>query len=114
MIEVKEWITYPKEDEYPENEAGGLGGWVNGEKFEEYITQYDTVAHPYLEAIRKDVIAKGLRLTGEQHQHQPNGVPLFTDGTVSTFSYRGWGDLMAAIWNSEENTDKYRYMDFYM
>jgi hypothetical protein len=32
---------------------------------------------------------------------------------VATFSYRGWGDIMAAIWSEEENKD-YNYMDFYM
>jgi hypothetical protein len=114
MIEVVDWIDYPKKGEYPENNAGGLGGWVDGESFEEYLEEYGSSVHPYLEAIRKDVVAKSLRLTGEQHQHHPNGVPLFNDGTVSLFSYRAWGDLMAAIWNSEEKTDQYQYMDFYM
>ena len=40
--------------------------------------------------------------------------PVFDDGTVGSFSFRAWGDLMAAIWNTEENTNKYSYMDFYM
>lgn len=113
-ITVVDWIDYPKNGEYPENDAGGLGGWIHGENFDEYLSAYDPDVHPYLKAIRDDVVAKGLRLTGEQHQHRPNGVPLFSDGTVSTFSYRAWGDLMAAIWNSAENTDQYEYMSFYM
>ena len=40
-------------------------------------------------------------------------MPLFSDGKVATFSFRGWGDLMAAIWSEAEDKD-YGYMDFYM
>ncbi len=38
---------------------------------------------------------------------------MFNDGTAGMFSFRAWGDLMAAIWAEHENRD-YGYMDFYM
>jgi hypothetical protein len=51
-------------------------------------------------------------MTGQEHQYN-SGVPVFSDGKVATYTYRGWGDLMAAIWATEEDKD-YHYMDFYM
>jgi hypothetical protein len=46
-------------------------------------------------------------------QREVEGVPVFEDETISTFSYRAWGDLLSAIWSEEENKD-YNYMAFYM
>ena len=66
----------------------------------------------YVEAIRESVLEKNIRYTGDEHQEEPDGVPLFEDVTVALFSYRGWGDLMAAIWSEKEDKD-YSYMDFY-
>jgi hypothetical protein len=40
--------------------------------------------------------------------------PVFDDGTVGGFSFRAWGDLLAAVWNTAEGTTKYSYMSFYM
>ena len=50
-------------------------------------------------------------LTGEQLQEKYND---YLDGTYITFSWRGWGDLMAAYMNSKIKKRKYHYMDFYM
>jgi len=80
---------------------------------EDYIENWDHEVTPYLEAIRRSVIKNGFRLTGEDHQYRDCGVPLFEDLTIAEFSFRAWGDLMAAIWAEEENKD-YHYMDFYM
>lgn len=113
-ITVVDWIDYSQAESYPDNFVGGMGGWVNGENFDEFKAEFQEMSHPYLDALRESVVAKQLKMTGDGHQHRPKGVPLFSDGTVSTFSYRGWGDLMAAIWNSEEPDRKYQYMDFYM
>jgi hypothetical protein len=37
---------------------------------------------------------------------------MFSDGSVATFSLRGWGDLLAAVYSERDNKD-YCYMDFY-
>lgn len=106
------WIEYDKEELF-DRCIRTTGGWVDGHKWDEYISSWPDEAKPYLEAIRADVLAKGLRLTGEQHQYSDCGMPKFPDNTVAAFSFRAWGDLMAAIWNTEEGVSKYSYIDFY-
>lgn len=115
-MKVKEWIAY---DEVGDREdiVAWLGGWFNwerkGNRWKDYLSEYDPIAHPYLEAIRESVLEHGLRFGGDVHQQHPEGVPLFEDNMVATFSYRAWGDLMAAIWSEAHDTD-YTYMTFYM
>ena len=123
-MKVIKWISYKESEKYPES-VSCLGGWFNagyihpgkenekGQRWKDYIEIWKDEVKPYLEAIRKDVLKKGFKLTGENHQYSPDGVPLFEDKTVASFSYRAWGDLMAAIWSEEEDKD-YSYMDFYM
>ncbi len=65
----------------------------------------------YIEALRKKIIADNIKCAGDIHQDKM--VPLFNDNTVGLFSWRAWGDLMAAIWSEEENKD-YCYLQFYM
>lgn len=113
-IEIQAWVAFKDLDKYPQNKAGHLGGWVKGENFDEYLERYDESVHKYLIAIKEYVIAHQSYSTGEEHQYSSNGIPLFTDGTISAFSWRGWGDLMAAIKNSDTGTQDYQYMDFYM
>lgn len=91
--------------------VGGLGGWVSGHKWSDYLERQDPRIHHYFEAIRASVIERNLRESG--YWHQRGGEPIFSDGTYGAFSFRGWGDLLAAIWNTEEGTDAYSYMDFY-
>ena len=94
---VVEWISN-KDASAKEQAVGGLGGWFgykenrDGEKlvdadhrWKDYVEIWRPEVRPYLEAIRASVIAKGLRLTGEQHQSDEKGVPLFGDGKVATF-----------------------------
>ena len=64
----------------------------------------------YAEAIRRAVLKDKLRWTGREHQQF--GTPRFSDGTVGSFTFRAWGDIMAAIWSEEEDKD-YNYMNFY-
>lgn len=109
-MKVSEWISY-EDAESRECSIGGLGGWFDdGHRWEDYALQTEIPA--YAEAIRESVIERQLRYTGGEHQNREDGVPLFENGTVGIFSYRAWGDLMAAIWSTKEDKD-YSYMDFY-
>ena len=111
-MKVKEWISYNDARNYTDS-IGGMGGFFsNGMRWSNYIERIADDYKPYYEAVRADVIEKKIRLTGDRHQYGDAGVPLFEDDTVGTFSYRAWGDLMAAIWSEHENKD-YSYMDFY-
>lgn len=113
-LTVVDWIPCDYNDGKKEG-VGSMGGFFEyGMRWKDYLARWEKRPEsiPYLEAIRCDVLVKKLRLTGEQHQYSEAGCPLFSDGTVGRFSYRGWGDLMAAIWAEEENTD-YCYLDFY-
>lgn len=111
-MKVAKWIPYKESENYTES-VGGLGGFFkNGMRWKDFIESFTNETKPYFEAIRTDVIEKGLRLNGDQHQYSDSGVPLFEDNTVGKFSYRAWGDLMAAIWSEQEDKD-YSYMDFY-
>lgn len=134
-VKVVDWIA---DNETGEREVavGGMGGWFGvdqsvdlnesiddeekrekrwnaGHRWKDYIESFKPHVRPYLEAIRADVVVKGIRMTGEQHQYSDSGTPVFSDGKIASFSYRGWGDLMAAIWAEAENKN-YSYMDFYM
>ena len=113
-MKVIEWVAYDYDKpEYPQNALGGMGGWFqNGYRFKDYLEEYDESVHPYINAFREAVLEMKLKEGGDWHQNW-DGTPKFDDGTVSTFSYRAWGDIMAAIWSTEENKD-YNYMDFYM
>jgi hypothetical protein len=112
-MKVKGWISYDDADELTSS-VGGMGGWFqNGLRWKDYIETANFLQVPYFEAIRKEIIAKGIRYTGQEHQYSDSGVPVFDDGTCGSFSFRAWGDLMAAIWSTEEDKD-YCYMDFYM
>lgn len=111
QIFVKKWIAW---DSALENaDIGMMGGYVKkGMRWPDYERLLQREHKRYFEALRKEIIKKEIKITGDQHQRLPDGAPLFNDGTVGRFSYRAWGDLMAAIWSTEENKD-YEFMDFY-
>ena len=88
-------------------------GKIEGQRWPDYLVNFKPVSFPYLEALKKEIVSKNIRYTGEDHQNADDGVPVFSDGTVLVLSWRAWGDLMAAVWSTEENKD-YCYMDFYM
>ena len=112
-MKVEKWISYREAQGFKDS-CGSMGGFFSeGMRWKDYIEEWKDEVRPYLEAIRKFVVENGLRLTGQQHQYSSYGVPLFEDGTIGAFSFRGWGDLMAAIWAEEEDQD-YNYMHFYM
>jgi hypothetical protein len=89
-----------------------MGGWFsNGNRWADYDLQcLDDTNRPYAHALRDAIVEQQIRESGPWHQDQ--GVPLFDDGTVSQFSFRAWGDFMAAVW-SEHDCKDYCYMDFY-
>ena len=115
-MKVIDWISFDAAEE-KEEAVGGMGGFFNfkrkGMRWKDYIIIWNDKIKPYVEAIRESVLEKELKLTGAEHQHGECGVPLFEDGKIASFSYRGWGDLMAAIWSEKEDKD-YTYMAFYM
>ena len=115
-MKVVRMISYEEANKYPIG-IGGLGGWfTHGMRWEDYASKFIGSAADklkYAEALREYVIIHNIRETGAWHQTDDNGVPLFEDDTVATFSYRAWGDIMAAVWSTEDNKD-YHYMDFYM
>jgi hypothetical protein len=117
VITVQEWINWGDRRGSGKDELGWMGGWFNfkegGKRWKDYIETFTDEAVPYLEAVRADVVAHNRRFTGDAHQHQLEGVPLFSDGKALRLTYRAWGDLMAAIWSEQENKD-YHYMNFYM
>ena len=113
-MEVVDWIAYDAADGRTES-VGGLGGWFGngvGHRWDVYEAIWEPEAVPYVRAIRDAVLAEDRFTTGEDHQGSPDGVPLFNDGTVGMFSFRGWGDLMAAIATVKDGQD-HNYMEFY-
>jgi hypothetical protein len=116
-MKVVRWISGIEANSYisfNNDPFTGLGGFFDhGMRWSDYIKTWKDKDRPFLEAIRESIIEHGYRHTGEHHQYGDNGTPLFENGTVANFSYRGWGDLMAAIWSEVEDKD-YNYMDFYM
>lgn len=114
-MEVVDWISYDAADKNKKPSFGGPGGWFgekDGQRWPDYIEQVSESGRPYAEAIRRSVLENDIKHTGDDHQNASDGVPLFSDGTVALFSMRGWGDILAAIWSSEEGRDIH-YMEFY-
>lgn len=112
-ITVAKWATYDEALELPES-FGGMGGFFHdGMRWGDYIGVFCREVHKYAEALRASIIEKGIKECGPWHQDSSvNGAPIFSDGTAATFSYRAWGDLLAAVWSTEENRDS-NYMEFY-
>ena len=113
-MKVVRWISYEQAKDLPDH-IGGMGGFFNfsesGQRWRDYLEGLSEVGKPYAEALRQEILAKKLRFSGGHHQADPEGTPVFEDGSVACFSMRAWGDLMAAVWSEEENTD-YSYCDF--
>ena len=109
---VVKWIDYDDAGDHEDSRIGGLGGWFgHSHTWADYLNMFEPGAIPYLLAMQAAVTRDGIREGGDWHQDC--GVPLFDDGTVATYSYRAWGDLLAAIW-SEHDGVSYSYMNFYM
>ena len=83
----------------------GEMGWAD------YVSYLNPTSRPYVEALRVAIVAAKNKRGGKWHQESADGFPVFTDGTVAAFTLKGWGDLQAAIWSTEEPRF-YAYTDF--
>ena len=66
-----------------------------------------------IQLIKDDIVKNEYLFSGEEHQNELTGVPVFSDGTCFRASMRCWGSIMAELY-VDENGDHYSYMDFYM
>jgi hypothetical protein len=108
------WLAYASVEVRDCVDVGSWGGWVSkGDTWNDYITSIVEKWVPHYEALRAEIQRIGLRRGADWHQSAPDGVPVFDDGALATFSFRGWGDLMAATW-ADTDGRRYGYMDFYM
>lgn len=85
-----------------------LGGDSNNPTWEEYRDHWAEGQRPYIDGIRKaieDANLIGVKASSYCNDHYFE----FEDGTVFTFSWRAWGDLMQAIVGEREG-----YMAYYM
>ena len=114
-MKVVKFISYSEVGDRKENSLGGMGGFFeNGMRWKDYKDVWKESVHEDLENLRAAIIANQINCTGDEHQHSGYpSVPLFDDGSVALYSFRAWGDLMAAVWSSEYDKD-YSYMSFYM
>ncbi len=95
-MKIDRWISFDEADGMSEA-VGGMGGVWDGMDRAEYLATWLPEARPYIEAIWSALDERGA-MSGQEHQD--SGVPVFDDGKVASFSMRGWGDLVAAWWNS--------------
>ena len=78
----------------------------------DFLKEFNEDAHPYFEAMRAAILKKKIRQGGFWHQSSDDkGMPLFEDDTVGSFTFRAWGDVMAAIWAEQDGKD-YNYVSF--
>jgi hypothetical protein len=108
------WVAWASVELRDYVDIGGWGGAVEkGHGWNDYIASANQKYLLYYEALRAAIIERGLRRGGDWHQQGRDGVPVFDDGVIATFSFRGWGDLMAAIW-ADADGRRFGYMDYYM
>lgn len=113
-LKVVKWITYAEAQDKLEMGLGGWGGSIEvGDRWNDYVAGFKEEAQPLVEELRRSIISNKIRCTGYEAQNGYAAVPMWSNGMVDLYSFRGWGDLMAAVWSTEENKD-YGYMDFYM
>jgi hypothetical protein len=125
MIKVEKWVSWEEATSLRDSGAadwGSFGGWfTHGLRWKDFLPQFDLggseeeerEAREHYEALRTEILRRRLRVGGDWHQESEQGVPVFSDGGVATFTMRAWGDLLAAVWSTEDDKD-YSYMDFYI
>lgn len=123
-MKVERWITNDEADAKT-GSFGGMGGWfgASGGAFDAKHTWSDYLDHECgddaglrerAEALRASIVDGRVWEDGGWHQNEwgEESVPMFDDGTVATFSFRAWGDLLAAVWTKQLGR-QFCYMDFY-
>lgn len=119
-IFVKEWTKMPNILKSSDLNTGmdimfiETGGVVkSGDRWINYIDRFEDWQKPYIEALRLDIINRNIKITGKEHQQNSDGTPKFNNGKYGLFTFRAWGDLMAATWAEYEDRN-YSYLDFYI
>ena len=108
-ITVTDWLPYDEAEGMTES-LGGCGGMMDARLDEaSYRALYAASAQPYVTAIFRALDDVG-PIGGATHQE--SHCPVFSDGTVATFSQRGGGDLVAAWWNTRFPDDVRDYCAF--
>lgn len=93
---------------------GGFGGFFDqGMRWKDYVCLFTGEGIERVEALRRYIIDNKIKQGGDWHQSDVHGAPLFSDGKAATYSFRAWGDLLAAVWSEKEDKN-YSYMSFYM
>ena len=92
-LRIVAWTNF--ECEYPTKNA-------QGEEFREIM-----------QLIGDEVVKHGYSFSGQDHQNELTGVPVFSDGTCLRASMRSWGYIMAAIYSEIEGKE-ITYMGYYM
>jgi ASC-1-like (ASCH) protein len=83
-------------------------GWTNCE--DEHYPIRDEVSPSARQAIIEEIRKYGYLFGGDVHEELS---PVFNDGTMASYSWRGWGDVMAEAWKMK-NDSGYAYMNCYM
>lgn len=66
-----------------------------------------------LDLIFDEIAKNNYVFSGEEHQNELTGVPVFSDGTCFRASMRVWGGIMANMYSGADG-EELTYMDFYM
>lgn len=114
-MKVERWIGYDHPEIESLRDVGTMGGFFqDGMRWLDYLAQFNPDYWPYAEALRAEILRRELRECGDwAQQTEGDGIPVFSDGSIATYSFRAWGDLLAAVWSEHEQRD-YCYMNFYM
>lgn len=111
---VHEFISSNDVGDRKDNGLGGLGGWFqNGHTWQDYENQFTDEGKVLVRELRDKIISHGIACTGEQMDSGARCIPLWDDNTVTGYSWRAWGDLMAAVHNFIDGKP-HNYMEFYM
>lgn len=112
-IKVINWISYEEAQKKNKKLSGIDGFFTSSMNWQEYLNMCQPEQKIYIDALKTAIIKEKIKKAGDWHQWSNEGVPLFSDGVVITFSWRSWGNLLAAMWEIEEGKS-YDYIDFYI
>jgi hypothetical protein len=108
------WQSYDSTPDLPSYNLSDFGSTKDIDtNWPEYLAPYPTEWHPHLEAIRQAIVEQRVWAGGDWHQYNAQGIPVVSGGHFMSYSWRCWGGLLAAIWNTELG-ERFTYMDFYM